>query len=125
MTTPARQFQTQQIHFLRKGFTFADQGTTLTVGELPAGSVVLKPLSGINISTTFNGSPQSATLGISGTTNFWATGMSLSAVTFVAAAQTASFFVATDTLVVGTVTATTVTQGVGQFIVAYIPNIDG
>lgn len=125
MATPPRQLQTQQIHFLRKATTFADNGTLVNIGVIPAGSVVLPPLSGINVSTGFTGSPQSAHYGPSTSTSLWGAAMALSATTFVPGTATASYLVAVDTIVQGFVTTTAAGAGIGQWIVSYIPNIDG
>ena len=53
-TTVAREYHTQQVHYLRKSIAYTDDGTALTVGTIPAGSTILKPLSGINVDVAFN-----------------------------------------------------------------------
>lgn len=52
-TTP-RQNTTQQTNYIRKRITFADRGTTVIVGYLPAGAMVTA--GGVQIVTAFNGS---------------------------------------------------------------------
>ena len=54
MAKPARQYHTQQTHYLRKNVTFADDGTAVTVGVLPEGSVIVA--AGAVVSTAFNDS---------------------------------------------------------------------
>lgn len=48
----ARQYATQQVHYLRKGITFADEGTEVTVGRIPAGASVIG--GGVHITTAFD-----------------------------------------------------------------------
>lgn len=52
--TAARQYHTQQMHYLRKRITYADYGTTVTVGVIPAGASVVG--GGVHIKTAFNSS---------------------------------------------------------------------
>ena len=125
MAGSPRQLHTQQIHFLRKGITFADKLTTVTVGYIPAGSVVIKPMSGINVHTAFNGTaPQLLDIGTSVTTAVWATSLALSTATFVAFDETASGYVASDTTVQAVVGGSGATAGEVQILIAYIPNTD-
>lgn len=53
-TLNARQLVTQQINYLRKRITFADLGTTVVVGYLPAGAMVVG--GGVQVVTGFNSS---------------------------------------------------------------------
>lgn len=48
----ARQYATQQVHYLRKRITFADEGTEVTVGTIPAGASVIG--GGVHIVTAFD-----------------------------------------------------------------------
>lgn len=50
--TPARQYHTQQVHYLRKRITFADEGNEVTVGYMPAGASVIG--GGAHIVTAFD-----------------------------------------------------------------------
>lgn len=50
--TQARQYHQQMVHYLRKRITFADEGTEVTVGYLPANAVVIG--GGAMITTAFN-----------------------------------------------------------------------
>lgn len=49
---PSRDASEQQIHFLRKNYTFADVATTVTVGKIPAGASVIG--GGVHVTTAFN-----------------------------------------------------------------------
>lgn len=50
----ARRLETQQVHYLHKQITFADFGTEVVVGYLPAGASVIG--GGVHIKTAFNSS---------------------------------------------------------------------
>lgn len=133
MAQGARQLETQQVHYLRKRITFADYGTTVVVGYMPAGASVV-PGSGVHIVTAFNSSGTDLLdIGfIGGTTDAdaYATQLTLAAVGFIACDELA----ATTNIqqsVVTTVTcapaqgAADATAGVADVIICYIPNNDG
>ena len=128
--TTARQYAAQMVHYLRKGFTFADDGKTLTVGTIPAGSLLLKPISGVAITEVFNaGSTNVADMGPStdSGTDLWATDLALGALAFVPLDEAVSNLVAVDTVVQIAVdlTGTAATTGKGVVVIAYVPNNDG
>lgn len=52
---PARNDLYQNVQTLRKRITFANRGTAVVIGKIPAGASVL-PGSGVHIVTAFNGS---------------------------------------------------------------------
>lgn len=82
----ARRIETQQVHYLHKQITFADYGTTVTVGWLPANASVIG--GGVHITTAFNSSGTDLLdVGfIGGTTDAdgYATQLTLAAVGFIA-----------------------------------------
>lgn len=128
----ARQFHTQQIHFLRKSITFADRATTVTVGVIPAGSVILDAISGVYVSEVFNaGTNNRLDVGAStdtGTNNY-ATLLTLLGIGFVKLDElaTTSPLTTVDVTVQAyvDVTGTTPTTGAAEIVIAYIPDIDG
>ncbi|MFZ5713042.1 MAG: hypothetical protein ACOY3N_09400 [Bradyrhizobium sp.] len=127
--TTARQYTTQQVHYLRKGFTYADDGSTLTIGTIPAGSLVLKPISGVAITTAFNaGSTNVADMGPStdSGTDLWATDLALGTVGFVPIDEAVTNLVSVDTVVQIAVdlTGTAATTGAAEAIICYIPDND-
>jgi hypothetical protein len=124
-TTTPRQLQTQQIHYFRKTIDFGDNAQVIDVGVIPAGALVLKPLSGIAINTAFNGSSQSLDIGPSDNTDLWATDLSLSVATFVPCDENVSFLVTAVTLVQCVFTSTSASAGEGEVIIAFIPDNDG
>lgn len=124
MAPSPRLLDTQQVHYLRRGFTFADHGSTLSLGSIPAGSLVLKPCSGVAITTAFNGSPQTLDVGPSTDTDLWGTDLSLSVTTFVPLDESVNYLVAVDTEVQFVVQASAASAGAGEVIVTYVPDND-
>lgn len=127
--TAARQFHTQQVHYLRKSITFADDGLTVTVGTIPAGSLILRPLSGVAVTTAFNaGSTNVLDIGPStdSGTDLWATDLSLTALAFVPLDEAVTNLVSVDTVVQAAVdlTGTAATAGAAEIIICYIPDND-
>jgi hypothetical protein len=130
MPQPPRLHHTQQVHYLRKGITFADDGTTVDVGTIPAGSMVLKPLSGVLVTTVFNaGSTNVLDVGPStdSGTDLWATDLALGALAFVPLDEAVTFLVSVDTYVQAAVdlTGTAATTGAAEIVICYIPDNDG
>jgi hypothetical protein len=124
----ARQFHTQQVHYLRKTITFADAGVAKTVGVLPAGSLILKPCSGVNVSTAFNSSGTDLIdVGTTGTADLYATDLAGQTVGFAALDEAVSAYVAAETTITATYAQSVAdaTAGVAQVVIAYIPNNDG
>jgi hypothetical protein len=126
MSASPRQFHTQQIHFLRKSITYSDCGTTVTVGVIPAGSVFIKPASGVAVTTLFNNSnvldigPSTDT-----GTNLWATSLDINgALGFVPCDEAVTSLVTVDTIV-QCIASSTATVGAAEVIICYIPDIDG
>jgi hypothetical protein len=129
--TAARQYHTQQIHYIRKGITFADRATTVVVGVLPAGSVILPAISGVYVQTVFNaGTNNRLDVGASDDTgtNNYATLLTLLGIGYVALDEmaVASPVLAADTTVSAyvDVTGTTPTTGAAEIVIAYIPDND-
>jgi hypothetical protein len=128
--TTARRYASQQVHYLRKGFTYADDGTTLTIGTIPAGSLVLKPISGVAVTTAFNaGSTNVADMGPStdSGTDLWATDLALGTLGFIPIDEAVTNLVSVDTVVQIAIdlTGTAATTGAGEAIICYIPDNDG
>jgi len=128
MAQPARSFHTQQIHYLRKSITFADNGTTVDIGTIPAGSQLVKPISGVAVNVAFNGGATN-TLDIGPSTdsgtNLWATVLALGSIAFVPIDEAVSGLVSVDTLVQAYVVSTAgASAGSAEIIIAYIPDND-
>lgn len=122
-----RQLALQAVHYLRKGVTFADNGTAVTVGVLPEGALILKPLSGIAVTTAFNaGTTNTLNIGTEADGDLYATLISVGTTTFVALDESVSNLVTEETTVTATVTltGTAATAGAGEVVIAYIPDND-
>lgn len=129
MPQPARQFHEQQIHYLRRTVTFADNGLTLDVGTIPAGSIILRPISGVAVTTAFNaGTTNALDVGPStdSGTDLWATAIALGALNFVALDEVVTNLVTVDTRVQCDVNlaGTAATAGSAEVIICYIPDND-
>jgi len=124
----ARLYHTAQVHYLRKRITYADYGTTVTVGKIPANSCVIG--GGVHITTAFNSSGTDLLdVGFIGNTtdaDGYATLLTLAAVGYIALDE-----LATTTNIMQTVDTTVTcapaqsvadaTAGVAEVIILYIP----
>lgn len=126
--TTARQLGIQAIHFLRKTIDEVS-GSTITVGTIPAGSLIIGPISGIQITTVFSGGNPAADIGITGTTQKYASALDLdAAVAFLPLDETAAIRVTTvDETIICTLTLDTpvAANGSAEVLIAYVPDIDG
>jgi hypothetical protein len=122
--TAARDFHTAQVHYLTKSFTYADDGSTLTMGIIPAGAFVVR--GGVIVSTAFNaGSTNVLDIGTSDDTDGFATDLALGTVGVITAdemATTNDAYASADTTIqcVVDLTGTAATTGVGIAWVEYI-----
>lgn len=128
MTVPARVLATQQIHYLRKAISFADNGNTVDIGTLPAGALILKPISGVMVNVAFNGATTN-TLDVGPSTDagtdLWGTVLALGTIGFIPLDEVVTLLVASDTAVQAKVVSTTgASAGSGVIVIAYIPNND-
>lgn len=125
----ARQYHTQQVHYLRKSITFSDNGTAVTVGYIPAGALILKPLSGVAVTTAFNaGTANVLDIGTSDNDDLFGTDLALGTTNFIPCDENVGgYLVAADTTITATValSGTAATAGAGEVIIAYIPDNDG
>lgn len=124
----ARQYPSQQVHYLRKTVGFADNGLARTVGVIPAGSLILKPASGVHVTTVFNaGTTNTLNVGSSADDDLFGTLLALGTANFVPLDESiGGFLVTSDTTITATVvlTGTAATTGSGEVIIAYIPDND-
>lgn len=133
---PPRQYHHQMVHFLRKSFTYVDDGSELDVGTIPAGSLIVSPMSGIQVSTAFDaGTGNVADMGTNGggsgasdDPDAFMTDGALGTVAFVPMdVSAAPYLVTADTNITVSValTGTAATAGEAEAIVCYIPDSDG
>lgn len=130
MASQPYETQFSHIHFLRKTLTAAahvGSGATnsaVVVGEVPAGSIILKALSGVQATTIFNGDTNAIDIGTSSNDDLYATDISIASTLFVALDESVSTYVAADTIVTATIapSATTAAAGSVEVVIAYLPN---
>lgn len=129
MAVTPRLIQTQQVHFLRKTVGFANRAQSLSVGAIPAGSVLLYPACGIHVSVAFNGTgADTMNIGTSGTANLFASAVDISSVGFKAIDENiAGLLVSSDTEIFAAYTDANsdATTGSAEVLIAYIPDTDG
>ena len=125
--TTARQFHTQQIHYLRKSITFANDGDTVTVGIIPSGAQIVKPISGVAVNVAFDGdTTNTLDIGSAADTDLYATDLALGSIAFVPIDEAVSNIVAADTTIKAVVTSTaSASAGSAEIIIAFIPDNDG
>jgi len=124
----AREFASQQVHYLRKGITFSDSGSAVDIGVIPAGSLILKPLSGVQVETAFNaGTTNTIDVGTSADPNLYGTALAATAVAFVPLDEAVGMTVSADTTMTVTYnqTGTAASAGAAEVVIAYIPDNDG
>src|SRR6478736_890766 len=126
-----RDLVTQQTNYLRKRITYADRGTTITVGYIPAGASVIG--GGVHIVTAFNGSGTDLLdVGFIGATtdpDAYATGLTLAAVGYIPLDELGA---TTNIQQVDNATVTCLytdensnaTTGAADVIVLFVPNND-
>jgi len=126
MATPATDLRLPAVHFLRTSVTFSDNGTAKTIGVVPAGSLILKALSGLHVTTVFNaGTNNFIDMGTSGTADLFGTDLSGLATTFVPLDEAVgTYYCAADTTLTVTVglTGTAATTGAAIALICYVPN---
>jgi hypothetical protein len=130
--TQARNLGVQAVHYLRKGIVIGDAATTVVVGVIPAGSLILFAISGVVVTTVFNaGTNNRLDVGASsdsGTNNMATllTLLGLGYITFDEGAATSNALVASDTTISAyvDVTGVTATTGAAEIVIAYIPDND-
>lgn len=125
----ARQYHQQMVHYLRKGITFADNGTAVTVGTIPAGSLILKAASGVHVTTAFNaGTSNVLDIGTNANDDLFGTDLALGSATFVPLDEAIGGYLVADEAVITTTPAlagTAATAGAAEVVICYIPDNDG
>jgi len=117
----ARRNTTQQIHYLRRDIVFGDTGA-LTVGILPAGAVIHKAMSGVDVQVAFNnGSTNTLNIGTPANDDLYATALATGAIAFVALDEAVSMKVAADTKIIATqaVSGGAATAGQASVVISY------
>lgn len=119
----ARQLSDQQITYISTEVTFADNGSPVVVGVLPAGAVIMQPVSGVTTTTAFDaGTLNDVEVGVTGAIAQYGVLLTMAATDFVPLNQAVDFSVSVDTEIIATVTltGTAATAGVAIVSVGYI-----
>ena len=125
MATPAREFHTQQIHYLRKGMTY-DGTLSVDVGTVPSGSVIIPNASGAFVTTVFAGTvAQTLNIGYSADADEYASALVLTTAGQIELDVETDLLVPEDRTITATLTAGTApSAGALEVIIAYIPDND-
>lgn len=125
--TTARQYHQQMLHYLRKHLDEVS-GTTITAGTIPGGSLMIAPISGIQIETVFSGTNPVADIGITGTLEKYAADLDLdAAVAFLPFDVTTAIPIVTvDTPIIITLDLSTpvAADGSAECVIFYCPDND-
>jgi hypothetical protein len=130
MTTypPARQYPAQLVHYLRKSLAYTDSAAVV-VGTIPAGALILKPASGVHVTTAFNaGTTNVIDVGTTADDDLFGTDLAAGTATFVPLDEAiGGFVVASDTTITATYaqTGTAASAGAAEVVIAYVPDADG
>jgi hypothetical protein len=129
---PGRQYHQQMVHFLRKSIVFGDNGTELTVGWIPEGALIVKPMSGVHVVTAFNaGTGNVLDVGAddgNDDPDEWGTDLALGTTTFVPLDEAIGTYrasAATEVTCTVALSGTAATTGEAEVVIAYIPDTDG
>jgi hypothetical protein len=129
MGSQARQYHTQQIHYLTRAISEADEGAgALTIGVVPAGALIYD--AGVVVTTAFNGTSPVFIMGPSGDTDGWATAVAIATTGRKVADELAGsddLYSTSEVTCTITVSATgnDSTAGAGFAYVAYMPLTNG
>lgn len=127
-----REHPLQMVHYLRKGITFADDGSSVTVGTLPSGALVCPGLSAVAVTTAFNGNSSNVCdIGISGTAEKYASDLALGTLGWIEldviteASGNSSLTTAAETILAGVTSTAAASAGAAEVVVSFIPDNDG
>lgn len=124
MANPPARVPTQQVvGYLRKNVTFADNGSAVVVGTLPAGAQIHKAASGVFVNTAFNaGTTNVLDIGTTANDDLYGTDLALGSIAFVPLDEAVSMKVAADTTITATValSGTAATAGDAEVVICFI-----
>lgn len=124
LTPPARKYHHDMVHYISCLINFADGASKVyTVGTIPAGSLILKPLSGVHVTQVYNsGTNNLINIGTTLDDDLYGTVLSLTAANFIPLDETiGGNYVTVETTITAShaLTGTAATTGTGVVIVAY------
>jgi hypothetical protein len=122
MAQQARVYHTQQIHYIDAVLNY-DSGV-VTVGTLPAGAIILKPISGLQVNVAFNAASTNVIdIGTTANDDLYATDLAGGTVAFVPLDEAVTQVLTADTTFTATYaqTGTAASAGSGRVVICYIP----
>lgn len=117
-------YSQQQVAFIRKKLTY-QSATTILIGTLPAGALIVAPISGVDVLTVTNfGTNNRLNIGITGTTAKYGANLSTATAGFVPMAVAVGHKVTVDTDIYATLDFTGTAASTGDFdvVVAFVPD---
>jgi hypothetical protein len=121
----ARNAGYQNVQYLRETVTFADNGIVKTIGKAPSGSLVLKPISGMQVTAVFNaGTTNAVDIGTTADDDLFGTDLAAGTLAFVPLDEAIGGFLLTaDATFTATValTGTAATTGSAEIVITFIP----
>lgn len=121
--TTARDAGFQNVQYYRKRIQYSD-GVLTWKFKIPAGSIILAPISGVDVQTVFNfGTNNRVQIGDASNPSKYGLNVSLAALGFAPMAVAVGHKVTVDTDIVFTVdnSGTAATTGDAELVLAYIP----
>lgn len=113
--TKARDLGVQAVHYLRKTVAYTDNNVAVDVGIIPAGSTIIKPMSGVAVVTAFNAvTTNTLNIGTSADDNLYGTLLAVGAADFVPLDEAVSYRVEADTTITATVVLTGGSESAGE-----------
>lgn len=122
MGSQARVYHTQQVHYIENTLTF-DSGV-VTIGTIPAGAILLKPISGAQVNVAFNaGTNNLIDIGTTDNDDLYGTDLAGGSIAFVPLDEAVTQVISADTTFTATYaqTGTAATAGSARIILCYIP----
>ncbi|OAP40361.1 hypothetical protein AU381_00080 [Sinorhizobium glycinis] len=123
---PARDAGYQNVQYLRKTIGVADMAKVVKLGTIPAGALILKPQSGVQVNTVFNSATTTVLdIGSAADGDLYATDLDVkTAAAFVPLDEAVSMVVTVDTELTCTLaeTGTAATAGSAVVVIAFLPN---
>lgn len=119
----ARAYHTHQVHYLRKRITYADNGSTITLGKIPPYATVIR--GGVVVVEAFNGNSSNILdIGTSDDGDGFATDLALGTVGVIVADEMATtndqYLATTQTITCDVVSTASASAGIGYVWVEYL-----
>ena len=118
----ARVYHTQQIHYIKATLNF--NSGVVTIGTIPSGATIMKPISGANVNVAFNaGTTNVIDIGTTANDDLYATDLAGGTIAFVPFDEAVTQKLAADTTFTATYaqTGTAATAGSADVIISYVP----